>query len=82
MDNVAGMWIELNDCFYQEDVFRISNIQEKICTLKQGDSSISSYYTKLKKLWQELDIFRPIPECSYDVTCQVITKIRTYKDGD
>ncbi|GAU33267.1 hypothetical protein TSUD_279410 [Trifolium subterraneum] len=70
------------DRYYQGDVFRISDIQEEICTLKQGDSSISSYYTKLKKLWKELDNFRPIPVCECDITCAAITKIRQYKDGD
>jgi hypothetical protein len=82
MDNASEIWTELKDRFYQGDVFRISDIQEEICTLKQGDSSISSYYTKLKKLWQELDNFRPIPTCDCAVTCKAIDKIRAYKDGD
>lgn len=38
--------------FYQGDIFRISDILEEIYILKQGDSSIYYYYTKLKKLWQ------------------------------
>ncbi|GAU34265.1 hypothetical protein TSUD_365630 [Trifolium subterraneum] len=82
MNNASEIWKELRDRFYQGDVFRISHIQEEICTLKQGDSSISSYYTKLKKLWQELDDFRPIPICECDITCTAITKIRQYRDGD
>ncbi|GAU44717.1 hypothetical protein TSUD_400290 [Trifolium subterraneum] len=82
MDNASEIWKELKDRFYQGDVFRISDIQEEICNLKQGDSSISSYYTKLKKLWQELDNFRPIPVCECDITCTAITKIHQYKDGD
>lgn len=49
METTSGTWKELKDCFYHGDVFRISEIQEEICTLKQGDCSISSYYTKLQK---------------------------------
>lgn len=82
MDNVAEIWAELKDRFYQGDVFTISDIQEEICTLKQDYSFISSYYAKLKKLWKELNNFSPIPECSCDSTCQAITKIHAYKDGD
>lgn len=82
MDTAAKIWNELRDRFYQGDVFRISDLQEEICNLKQGDSSISSCYTRLKKLWQELDNFRPIPECSCDATCQAITKIHAYKYVD
>ncbi|XP_058783503.1 uncharacterized protein LOC131658196 [Vicia villosa] len=82
IENAADMWIELKERFYHGDVFRISDLQEEICTLKQGDTSISSYYTKLKILWQELDNFRPIPTCDCDPTCCAITKIRTYRDSD
>ncbi|XP_050877662.1 uncharacterized protein LOC127081454 [Lathyrus oleraceus] len=82
MENAADMWNELKERFYQGDVFRISDIQEEICTLKQGDASVSSYYTKLKILWQELDNFRPIPACDCDTTCLAITKIRAYKASD
>jgi hypothetical protein len=82
MENASEIWKELKDRFYQGDVFRISDLQEEICTLKQGDSSVSSYYTKLKKLWQELDNFRPIPHCDCIPTCKAIDKIKEYRDGD
>ncbi|PNY10139.1 pentatricopeptide repeat-containing protein [Trifolium pratense] len=58
------------------------DIQEEIYTLKQGDSTISAYYTKMKKLWQELDNFRLIPETSCIDNCKAIEKKREYKDSD
>jgi len=54
----------------------------KIYTLKQGDYSISSYYTKLRNLWQELDNFRSISVTSCIDDCIVVAKIREYKDSD
>ncbi|KAI5402304.1 hypothetical protein KIW84_050062 [Lathyrus oleraceus] len=42
MDIAIEMWIELKDDSYQGDVFRISDIQEEICTLKQVRSQIVS----------------------------------------
>ncbi|MCI25731.1 flavonol sulfotransferase-like protein [Trifolium medium] len=36
MDTASKIWKELKDQFYQGDVFRISDIQEEIYTLKQG----------------------------------------------
>ncbi|KAL0416140.1 UNVERIFIED_CONTAM: hypothetical protein Slati_3445900 [Sesamum latifolium] len=39
-------------------------IQRKIASLTQGDMSISGYYTKLKKLWDELAHFTTLPQCS------------------
>jgi pyoverdine/dityrosine biosynthesis protein Dit1 len=72
----------LKERFYQGDIFRISDIQEEIYTLKQGDNSISTYYTKMKKLWQELDNFRPIPISNCVENCNAAAKMKEYKEND
>ncbi|PNY00259.1 hypothetical protein L195_g023535, partial [Trifolium pratense] len=82
MDSASDIWKDLKDHFYQGDIFRISDIQEEIYSLKQGDCSISTYYTRMKKLWQELDNFRPIPESNCIVDCNVVAKMKEYKDSD
>ncbi|XP_058761729.1 uncharacterized protein LOC131635138 [Vicia villosa] len=82
METAAEIWSELKERFYQGDVFRISDIQEEIYTLKQGDCTISAYYTKMKKLWQELDNFRPIPHTGCHDACLVLDKMRNYRDND
>ena len=33
-------------------------------TLSQDQSSVSNYYTRLESLWDELNNFRSIPDCS------------------
>ncbi|PNX95428.1 hypothetical protein L195_g018620 [Trifolium pratense] len=81
MDTAQEIWQELKERFYQGDVFRISDIQEEIYTLKQGDCSVSTYYTKMKKICQELDNFRPIPDSCNDA-CKVLDKMRSYGDSD
>ncbi|GAU29493.1 hypothetical protein TSUD_360380 [Trifolium subterraneum] len=43
MDVAADIWKELKDRFYQGDVFRISDIQEELCNLKQAITKIRSY---------------------------------------
>ncbi|CAJ2663822.1 uncharacterized protein LOC123885157 [Trifolium pratense] len=82
MDTASEVWLDLKDRFYQGDIFRISDLQEEIYTLKQGDSSISAYYTKMKKLWQELDNFRPIPESNCVNNCVAMAKMKEYKEND
>ncbi|CAJ2656660.1 unnamed protein product [Trifolium pratense] len=51
-----------------------------------SDNTISTYYTALKKLWQELDNFRPIPasHCVHNCTheCAAIAKMKSYKESD
>ncbi|XP_073223517.1 uncharacterized protein [Cicer arietinum] len=84
MDSVAEIWSELRERYHHGDVFRISDFQEEIYGLRQGDTSITSYYTRLKKLWQELENFRPLPSCTCAIkcSCALIPKIREYRDGD
>ncbi|PNX78530.1 hypothetical protein L195_g034508, partial [Trifolium pratense] len=82
MDTASEIWLDLKDRFYQGDIFRISDIQEEIYTLKQGDSSISAYFTKMKKLWQELDNFRPVPASNCVNDCIAMAKLKEYKDCD
>ncbi|KAG8636045.1 hypothetical protein MANES_16G093766v8 [Manihot esculenta] len=39
--------------------------QEEMYSFKQGDLSVTDYLTRMKLLWDELDNFRPIPQCTY-----------------
>ena len=38
--------------------------QREIASISQGTMSVSQYYTKLKKAWDELNSLMPIPNCS------------------
>ncbi|MCI17179.1 flavonol sulfotransferase-like protein, partial [Trifolium medium] len=82
LDSALEIWQELKERFYQGDVFHISDLQEEIFSLKQGDSTIFTYYTKLKKLWQEIDNFRPIPESNCVHNGAAIAKMKSYRDSD
>jgi len=50
MESALEIWKEIKKRFYQGDIFLILDLQEEIYTSKQGENSISSYYTKMKKL--------------------------------
>lgn len=68
-DKATDVWNELRERFSQADLFRISEIQEEIFGLRQGDSSISKFYTSMKTLWDELDILNPLPVCTCNPSC-------------
>ena len=71
------LWIEVasdlcNDLkrqCYQGDLYQIADLQESLYDLKQGDLSITKYFTQLKILWEELDNFQLIPPCDCVGTC-------------
>ncbi|XP_071723404.1 uncharacterized protein [Rutidosis leptorrhynchoides] len=78
------MWKDLQDRFSKTDFSRISDIQEEIYLLKQGDLNISDYYTKIRTLWDEFDDLRPIPECQCAIKCQckALKVIAEYYESD
>lgn len=57
MDSTKDIWEELQERYHQGDIFCISDLQEKIYAQKQGELSITQYFTTLKKLWQEFNNF-------------------------
>ncbi|XP_012066151.1 uncharacterized protein LOC105629217 [Jatropha curcas] len=84
IDKAEDVWKDLRERIAQEDVLRISDLQEEIYSLKQGEKSVSDYFTDLKILWDELGNFRPIPVCTClsPCNCGVLAKYRQYQERD
>ncbi|XP_075086175.1 uncharacterized protein LOC142168901 [Nicotiana tabacum] len=59
--NASEVWDDLKECFDKVDCSRIFQIHIEIATIRQGTSSISTYFSKLRVLWAEFDSFAPIP---------------------
>lgn len=60
IDCAAGVWINLKTRFSQSDVFRIYDIQEELYKMRQGSMEVSGYFTKMKVLWDKLEIIDQI----------------------
>ncbi|CAN0905593.1 Retrovirus-related Pol polyprotein from transposon RE1 [Linum grandiflorum] len=76
-------WTVLRSRFSQGDVFKIADLQEKIFSLRQGNHSVTEYFTHLITLYDELSNFRPIPDCSCAPICLCpLSKIRLHYDQD
>jgi hypothetical protein len=65
VDSAEVMWNDLRDPFSQQNRPRIYQIQKAISAMSQEDQSVSSYFTALKGLWDELLIYHPLPICIY-----------------
>ncbi|KAK4282833.1 hypothetical protein QN277_014161 [Acacia crassicarpa] len=63
-DSASEIWTDLRSRFSQSDLFRISDLQEEICNLRQGNLTVSEYFTHLKILWDEMNNIRPLKPCS------------------
>jgi len=64
IDNAEAMWRDLKERFSQGNGPRIFQLQKSIAAIAQNSNSVSSYYTQLKSIWDELSNYRPVPLCS------------------
>lgn len=65
-------------------MIRISDLQEEIYHFKQGELSVTDYFTQLKILWDELINFRPYPArtCDNPCNCGAIQIAQQYMNND
>jgi hypothetical protein len=63
LENAIDIWNELRERFSQGDLIRISELQQEIYALKQDSRSVTDFYSDLKVLWEELELYLPIPTC-------------------
>ncbi|XP_019227701.1 PREDICTED: uncharacterized protein LOC109208987 [Nicotiana attenuata] len=60
---------ELEDCYVQNNGARLYQIKKEINGLSQGALDITGDYTKLKKLWEELNTLNKRTQCSCLCNC-------------
>ncbi|KAH0661967.1 hypothetical protein KY284_026898 [Solanum tuberosum] len=65
----AKLWRELEDRYEQTNGVKLYQIQREINDLSQGSLDITCYYTKLKKLWEELSTLNAKAQCTCNCTC-------------
>nr|XP_033513817.1 uncharacterized protein LOC117278435 [Nicotiana tomentosiformis] len=57
------VWDEFKERFDKDNLTKIYQLWTEIATLRQGTDSATSYFSKLKDLWDELDILAHLPSC-------------------
>lgn len=60
--------MNLEERYGQSSGTLLFSLQQTLFEIKQGQDSISGYYTKMKMVWDQLDAIDPIPVCA-SVTC-------------
>ncbi|XP_009796116.1 uncharacterized protein [Nicotiana sylvestris] len=62
-DTAREIWRDIEEMYGQSNASRYYQIQREIVAVSQGSSDIASYYTKLRKLWDELKTASFGPSC-------------------
>ncbi|XP_030478059.1 uncharacterized protein LOC115695109 [Cannabis sativa] len=63
-DQATDMWQDLAERFNKGSGPHIFQLHTQLTRLQQRDHSVTSYFTKLKSLWDELKEFQPNTTCS------------------
>ncbi|RVW99200.1 Retrovirus-related Pol polyprotein from transposon RE1 [Vitis vinifera] len=63
-ETTSEIWADLRERFSQGNDSRIYQIKRDIVEHRQGQQSISVYYTKLKAFWDELSSYHEVLSCS------------------
>ncbi|XP_075099472.1 uncharacterized protein LOC142176245 [Nicotiana tabacum] len=68
VNDAVELWKELEDRYDQTNGAKLYQIQKEINDLSQGNMDITAYYTKIKKLWEELSTLSVKSQCSCHCT--------------
>ncbi|XP_076896727.1 uncharacterized protein LOC143549813 [Bidens hawaiensis] len=55
------LWNELNSRYGQPNGARVYQLQKNLCQITQGSHDISTYFSKIKSNWDELNAINTIP---------------------
>jgi hypothetical protein len=69
MENAMDVWNDLKERFAQGDLVRISELMQEIYSLQQESKTVTEFYSELKVLWEELEIYMPVPNCTCRSRC-------------
>ncbi|XP_070010933.1 uncharacterized protein [Nicotiana sylvestris] len=69
VDDAKDLWEELEDIYDQTNGAKLYQLQKEINDLSQGKLGITRYYTKMKKLWEELNTLNAHAQYKCQCTC-------------
>ena len=78
-DSARALWKDVEDRFGENNAPLIYQIQKEISTTIQGNMSITQYYSRIKKLWGELNCLEPVPACDCGATRSISEIIESHK---
>ncbi|KAL2230863.1 UNVERIFIED_CONTAM: hypothetical protein Sindi_1680700 [Sesamum indicum] len=59
-----NLWEDLEQRYDECNEPQLYQLQREICSMVQGNSSISTYFTNMKRLWDKMAELKPTPQCT------------------
>lgn len=79
-------WDELKQRYSAAIGPRVLHLEKMLGSLSQGTSTVTSYFTKFKTLWDEYTNYRPFPKCTCSIlatcTCKILQQLGDQREED
>ena len=67
--SLRQIWVDIEQRFCQFDGTKFFQVKKDLYSISQGNQDIATYFTHIKKLWDEYDSMTAIPTCSCGIEC-------------
>ncbi|XP_024965911.1 uncharacterized protein LOC112506113 [Cynara cardunculus var. scolymus] len=82
-NTASEIWSDLCERFGKESAPRAYELKQQIVSTQQDGSSVSTYYTKLRGLWDECQSVLPTPHCTcHGCTCGLGKRLTEHQEKE
>ncbi|XP_031127698.1 uncharacterized protein LOC116029795 [Ipomoea triloba] len=82
-NTASDIWVDLEERFGKGSAPRAFEIRRAVVLLQQEKAPVSTYYTKLKSLWDEMMVISPLPKCvCRGCTCNISKQLVEMKEKE
>nr|XP_043638474.1 uncharacterized protein LOC122609500 [Erigeron canadensis] len=79
----SKIWKDLKERFGKESAPRAYELKQLLSCTHQNGGSVSSYYTKLRSIWDEIRSVFPIPQCTCgNCSCDIGKRLNDFKEKE
>ncbi|XP_070039163.1 uncharacterized protein [Nicotiana tomentosiformis] len=80
-DSANDLWSDLEDRFGQANGAKFFQLQKELSLVVHGNSSVSTYFTKMKSPWDELDALNTFSVCVCECECgKKVKSLKAHQD--
>ncbi|XP_019256316.1 PREDICTED: uncharacterized protein LOC109234705 [Nicotiana attenuata] len=76
------LWLDLEHRFGQPNESKLYHLQKELADLVQGTADIATYFTRMKRRWDELDTLNSDMQCSCNCDCGGKKKMQQFKEDE
>ncbi|XP_059315467.1 uncharacterized protein LOC132066099 [Lycium ferocissimum] len=70
LQTAADLWKELEERYGQSNGTKLYQLQRELNLINQGSNDVASYFTKIKRIWDQLRELNTFTTCSCACTCE------------